>query len=385
MVCACIHRACRKPQAKYCLSPAFPSSIHISPIVKHALTDVAISHISHLGAVLALYSSVQRIIPSNITVKRRIAFTAACLHIISPAGLFLSSPYGESTFAFTAFVGLFCYIRALEQYYKSAGDPSELTSAAWTVLSGFFFAVSTLIRSNGLLHGTIFLVDAIHTIHSLSAQCKGLRDTLRSIRLLSVIFAGSLIAVAFALPQAIAYAEFCTASDSSRPWCARTIPSIYSWVQKEYWNVGFLSYWTPGNIPLFLLAAPVLIVLVATALSVTFKSNRMLAGITGGTKQSIPAADIACFKHVALQLALPQLILAIMALTSFHVQIINRISSGCALWYIVLAIAVNDCSPGGFEGGWGLFSGGRTAVVVRLMAGYAIVQGGLYASFLPPA
>jgi phosphatidylinositol glycan class V len=304
------------------------------------------------------------------------------LHIISPAGLFLSSPYGESTSAFTAFAGLFCYISALDHEYKSA-DPSALTSAAWTVLSGFFFALSTLVRSNGLLHGTLFLVDAFLALHAHLVGCKPLRLA-RITRLLSIIIAGSLIAFAFALPQAIAYTEFCTPFNS-RPWCARAIPSIYSWVQKEYWNVGFLSYWTPGNIPLFLLAAPMLVVLSATALFVMFEPDQMLASISGGAQQPIPAADAAFFKHVAIQLAIPQLILTILALTSFHVQIINRISSGCALWYIVLAIAANDRSPGGFEYGWGVFRGGRTAVLVRLMAGYAIVQGGLYASFLPPA
>lgn len=340
---------------------------------------MAVSHVSHFGAVVTLYILVWRIVPSNQAVKQQIAFTAACLHVISPAGLFLSSPYGESTFAFTAFLGVLCYVRAQEHRYLPT-QQSALPFAAWTVLSGLSFAISTLIRSNGLLHGTIFFIDALTT----------LRDLLRTrkpaplFRLLGIIIAGSLIAFAFALPQAIAYTEFCTAANS-RPWCTRTIPSIYSWVQKHYWNVGFLSYWTPGNIPLFLLAAPMLVVLSITALSVCVESDQLLASIASGTNQPTSTADNTLFKHVAFQLALPQLILAIMALTSFHVQIINRISSGCALWYFILAIAVHDRSPGGFAGVWGLLGERAAKLVVRLMAAYAIVQGGLYAAFLPPA
>jgi phosphatidylinositol glycan class V len=338
---------------------------------------VAVSHISHFGAVITLYVLVQRIIPSNDTVKRRIAFTAACLHVISPAGLFLSSPYGESTFAFTAFFGVLCYIRAQEHNHLHP-QQSALPCAAWTILSGLFFAISTLIRSNGLLHGTIFLIDAFIALRTLLAT----RKAVHLLRLLSIIIAGSLIAFAFALPQAIAYTEFCTASNS-RPWCYRTLPSIYSWVQKHYWNVGFLSYWTPGNIPLFLLAAPTLAVLSATALSVSLAPDHILAHINTAAPEPV---NTALFKHVAFQLAVPQLILAVMALTSFHVQIINRISSGCALWYLVLAIAVLARSgAGGFEGAWGLLRGSRAELVVRLMAAYAIVQGGLYAAFLPPA
>jgi phosphatidylinositol glycan class V len=322
---------------------------------------------------------VQRIIPSNETVKRRIAFTAACLHVISPAGLFLSSPYGESTFAFAAFLGVLCYIRA-QQHTRLSTRQSSHPSAAWTILSGLFFAISTLTRSNGLLHGTIFLIDASITLRTLLAT----RKAIHLFHLLTIIIAGSLIALAFALPQAIAYTEFCTASNS-RPWCTRTLPSIYSWVQKHYWNVGFLSYWTPGNIPLFLLAAPMLAILTATALSVSLAPDNILASLNTPAKHPITASDTALFKHVALQLALPQFILAVMALTSFHVQIINRISSGCALWYLVLAIAVHGWSTDGSEGAWGLLKGQRVEVVVRLMAVYAIVQGGLYAAFLPPA
>lgn len=361
---------------------AFPSFIHPSPIIRHAVTGVIVSHISHLGAVFTLYVLIQRIIPSDKAVKQHVAFTAACLHVISPAGLFLSSPYGESTFAFTAFLGILCYIRAQEHQHASAGQ-SIFATAAWTILSGLSFAISTLIRSNGLLHGTIFLIDAFTTLRTLLAT----RRPAHFFHLVSVIIAGSLIALAFALPQAIAYAEFCTPYTSSRPWCTQIIPSIYSWVQKHYWNVGFLSYWTPGNIPLFLLAGPMLFVLFFTALSAYFEPSRVLVRIDRSTiGPAGGAANSALFTHMTSQLAIPQFILAIMALTSFHVQIINRISSGCALWYLVLAIALNDPSPSGPEDAWSvLFRNGRTEFLVRLMAGYAIVQGGLYANFLPPA
>jgi len=373
----------------------FTSSIHPSPIIRHALTGAVISHISHLGAVLTLYALVRRIIPSNEAVKQRIAFAAACLHVVSPASLFLSSPYGESTFAFAAFLGIVCYIRAQGHKNAPIEQQSLLATATWTVLSGSAFAISALIRSNGLLHGTIFLFDAFTSLRAFLVT----RKITHLFHLVSTVSSGTLIAFAFALPQAIAYTEFCTPSNTNtRPWCTRTIPSIYSWVQAHYWNVGFLAYWTPGNIPLFLLAAPMLVVLAGTAILVYFEPSQVLEHIN----HSVPSqtmgkrdADSALFTHITAQLALPQLILAIMALTSFHVQIINRISSGCALWYLVLAIAVNDVrsndrtsrrSGGPAVGAWSmLFKGRRTEVLVRLMVGYAVVQGGLYASFLPPA
>jgi phosphatidylinositol glycan class V len=318
-------------------------------------------------------------VPADQERKREIAFTTACLHITSPAGLFLSAPYGESTFAFTTFLGILCYVRAQQQKLLATHQSRFPQAAAWTVLSGFCFALSTLFRSNGLLHGTIFLFDAVTSLRALLST----RSTSDLTHLLSTILAGSFLAVGFALPQAIAYLQYCT-PEASRPWCSYTVPSIYSWVQKHYWHVGFLSYWTPNNIPLFLLAAPMVAVLLITATAVLLESQKLLASITSDSKPGLKG-ERRLFTHVCFQLAIPQMILAVMATTSFHVQIINRISSGCALWYIVLAVLVVDRSGRPQQGLLGVLGGRNREVLVRVMVAYAIVQGGLYAAFLPPA
>ncbi|EFJ47490.1 hypothetical protein VOLCADRAFT_91860 [Volvox carteri f. nagariensis] len=51
-----------------------------------------------------------------------------------------------------------------------------------------------------------------------------------------------------------------------RPWCSAQVPYVYGFVQSEYWNVGFLRYWTwqqPPQLPNFLLAAPVVLLSVS--------------------------------------------------------------------------------------------------------------------------
>ena len=328
-----------------------------------------------------LYSLVRRIIPAEQERKREIAFIAGCLHTISPAGLFLSAPYGESTFAFTTFLGILCYVRAQQQHYLPA-QQSHLPESVWILLSGFCFALSTLFRSNGLLHGTIFLFDAFACLRAIFRA----PNASNLAHLIAIIFAGSLIAIGFALPQAIAYLQYCT-PEPSRPWCSHLPPSIYSWVQKHYWNVGFLSYWTPNNAPLFLLAAPMLAVLSVTALAVLLEPQNLLANINEPSK-AYSESEGRIFTHVTFQLAVPQIVLAAMATTSFHVQIINRISSGCALWYVVLAVLVASNDGRGLpqQGLLGLLGASRRReVLVRAMVGYAVVQGGLYAAFLPPA
>lgn len=84
-------------------------------------------------------------------------------------------------------------------------------------------------------------------------------------------------------------------------------------------------------------------------------------------------------QKVLLRLAIPQALLAVAALTSYHVQIINRISSGYPLWYWYIVAHVLEAyrSPK---------SGSRKyTAIVRGMVVYALTQAVLFGSFLPPA
>lgn len=81
--------------------------------------------------------------------------------------------------------------------------------------------------------------------------------------------------------------------------------------------------------------------------------------------------------------ALPQAVLTLMALTGYHVQIITRVSSGYPLWYWFLSshlLFAGDEKSG--RASSTLFTRGA---FVRGMVLYAVVQGALFGSFLPPA
>ncbi len=146
-------------------------------------------------------------------------------------------------------------------------------------------------------------------------------------------------------------------------------------------GTGFLQYWTLSNLPLFLLATPMLLVLaysaadtwsiVAATPMLAQKAQEKSNPVATAVKDSLPSIQ----QIPLLQcIAAIQLILAVLALTSYHVQIISRLSSAYPVWYWWLA--------------QGLAGGPRSKIAgmfVAFMVMYASIQGILFASFLPPA
>jgi phosphatidylinositol glycan class V len=162
----------------------------------------------------------------------QLAFIAGCLHILSPAGIFLSAPCGESTAAFLTFVGLLFFAWGVPVGAASSGRQD-----GFVVLAGVTLGLATTVRSNALLNGIVFAEEAVLVAWSVR---KGL--SVQKIRRLAAVGAGGCcIAVGFLLPQYFAYQEYCS-SASPRPWCTSLAPSIYTFVQEHYWYaLSFLS------------------------------------------------------------------------------------------------------------------------------------------------
>jgi GPI mannosyltransferase 2 len=150
--------------------------------------------------------------------------------------------------------------------------------------------------------------------------------------------------------------------------------------------VGFLRYWTLSNIPLFALALPMLTIMIMSSLwAMQAKDGSTMA--SGLLKPATgPLGGIE--RRLLRSLAVPQLVLATLTLTSYHVQIITRISSGYCIWYFWLAQSLIVSTEESLKpkadktNTWKL---GRSTETVIYIVFYAAVQGGLFSSFLPPA
>ncbi|KAE8132352.1 GPI mannosyltransferase 2 [Aspergillus pseudotamarii] len=330
----------------------------ISFLTSVALVAITLSHITHYFSVLALYRLSINIFGHDSTSGRLISFLSAALHIICPAGAFLSAPYGESLFSFLNITGYYLYSASL----LDANAGKRASSDANLLLAAALLSIATAVRSNGILSGALFAYDALLQLRMIISQ--GISgDNL--LRLGVIVVGGCVVALGLIVPQWIAYTAFCMSDEPLRPWCEQLIPSIYGWVQVHYWNVGFLRYWTLSNLPLFILAFPMLFLLCRSsiwALNTTWPSDTGTSLLT--------------------RLAAPNGLLAVMAFTSYHVQIINRISSGYPLWYWYLICKVLSHVAGPSS----LVKRSQTfTIAVQGMVIYAVVQAVLFGSFLPPA
>jgi phosphatidylinositol glycan class V len=195
---------------------------------------ILIAHVAHLLSVLVLFSLTLAVFSEP---SPWLAFTAASLHIISPAGLFLSAPYAESSCALLSFVGCVLFTKSL-----CGNGPPTASRDMLVLLSGVSFGIATTFRSNGILNGLLLLEEAIRTLWSLkhSVQITTFR------RLIATGLGGMSVAVGFLLPQYIAYTEYCSRVEvTTRTWCKRSLPSIYTFVQDHYW---YVFYWIENTV-----------------------------------------------------------------------------------------------------------------------------------------
>ncbi|KAG9233359.1 GPI mannosyltransferase 2 [Amylocarpus encephaloides] len=314
---------------------------------------VLIAHTSHLISVLLLFKLTFAVFPASST---SFSFISAALHVISPAGLFLSAPFAESSCAMLSFAGTLVFVQSL-----SFARRSSLLGDVLVVISGLLFGAATMFRSNGILNGFLLLEQAIRITWNARL---GLRwPSIR--RLIATGLGGMSVGGGLLLPQYIAYSEYCKEPGALvlRPWCEAPIPSIYTFAQVHYWNNGLFRYWTAPNIPLFLLAAPMF------ALMVLSGNWAMNLPKPTRTSKDMVKLDVSPVLGV---MGLSQLFLVLFTLLTSHVQIITRISSAypICLWYVAKLLQ---------DGGY-LAKG-----CLRYMVIYAIVQAGLFSSFLPPA
>lgn len=200
----------------------------VPPVTAPAWAGIMIANASHFLAVLLLYELSLRIFGRGPK-GGNLALVTAGLHIVSPAGIFLSAPNAESPFAVLHILGILSYTES----FLCKRNGATIRSDLFLLLSGASIGVATALRSNGLISGFYFFYDAVLEG---SQVVQGSISLMRIRKLAVIVISGFLVALGFVLPQIVAYQEYCgSKSLEQRPWCSAMPPSIYTFVQEHYW------------------------------------------------------------------------------------------------------------------------------------------------------
>ncbi|TID28960.1 hypothetical protein CANINC_002228 [Pichia inconspicua] len=279
------------------------------------LAFIIINNIVTIGICRVTYALSYKVLNDS-----RFAYIASMLILVQPSGIFSTISYSEPI------VQLLCYSGLYLWYSRDRNIHNHLEY----FLSGLLFSVAFAIRSNSLLYGILYLYDFVFQ--------KSVKD-----RILALL-TGSTLALTLAYMTYLPYSLYCPERGE---WCNSWSKSLVSYAQTKYWGNGFLRYFEAKNIPLFLIAAPQLI-LISLSL-IKFKS------VT-----SIRPIWIVSSVYLFLQF------------TTMHVQIVNRVSSFIPLhiWYVAHLLATDKEA-----GKWW----------VRWWIVWISVQTALFAMFLPPA
>lgn len=177
-----------------------------------------------------------------------LAARTALLFIVNPASVFFSTAYSEAMFAAVVFLGSAAAAVALR--YRPA---MLLAIACWWA--------ATNVRSNGSLYFAYLL--AYGWGWSLQARSIGLKI----LGMLATLGLTAALAVStMGWYNYRGYLRHCE-GDQVPEWCQYGPKfNLYAYVQRHYWDVGFLRYYRVKQIPNFLLAAPVLLLGAAGAL-----------------------------------------------------------------------------------------------------------------------
>ena len=173
------------------------------------------------------------------TTSLHLAEVTTMLFCINPASVFFIASYSEAVFCAFLFTG---HALAARGYWHFA-------TLSWMAAS--------FTRSNGSMMAVWWIIQSLAVLVSLSTESRFNRIQR------SCLYFGFAVLVLLPLwyHDQQGKAIHCPHETTLKPdWCHdQHMGTLYSHVQKKYWNVGFLQYYEWKQLPNFLLASPILL------------------------------------------------------------------------------------------------------------------------------
>ena len=256
---------------------------HFFSLVK--LSGVLLSNIFFILALDELYDLSRRILKDEY-----LAYKAALFFAINPASIFFSAPYSESLNAFLTFYALSKFTKSFSAKSCVAVSLASATRSNSILNIGFVVyhslkivametimfvrtkkiakdkaEVSTTIANilgDALMPGLFNLVGCVVSFIAYQYFCFANfcrvtknKQGIDECNIIDSLASSSADVAAYIVEYGRANLLKVVGDDPSE-WCEYERPLAYGYIQRAYWNNGFLNYWETKQIPNFLLALP---------------------------------------------------------------------------------------------------------------------------------
>lgn len=269
------------------------------------------------------------------------AYKSTLLFCMNPASIFFVSPYTECVFSYFTFK---CILNSIVLYRKL---DKHLSIEAKDITMIWPFALSAITRSNGTLNigFLLYTVACLYLKHFPSRE--KMQFHVKFILMTTIFILVSLFP--FLLYQIFCFYQFCTNFDNNysteivsyasendfvvagtflkhnQSWCHHKYPLAYSYVQNRYWDVGLFKYYQVKQIPNFLLAFPILlIVFINSILYLKRNVKKNLHWIFSFNHLSAIKRNNNIYHPVLVVFIVHALFLSVFCLGFIHIQVSTR-------------------------------------------------------------
>ena len=232
------------------LTLLYPLSLFLPFCSTLLLSGWLLTNVSFVIATGLLYRLTYRLMYDS-----RLSYYSCLFFCFNPATVFMCTVYTESLFVCLCFAGMLAIVN---------GRPT---------VASMLFALSAATRSNGVLTAGFIVYYHVQIYLSVILYNRSVKFCVRRLlkQLFQLVFQVGIVLAPIVCFQLYGYYLLCVnktintvMAPSLISFCTQSsLPIVYSYLQQEHWGLGFLGYYQLKQIPNFLLASPMIILLSA--------------------------------------------------------------------------------------------------------------------------
>ncbi|XP_076231085.1 phosphatidylinositol glycan anchor biosynthesis class V [Calliopsis andreniformis] len=384
----------------------FLLNIHSSIIV----AAVLINTVCFVKSAVILYDL------SKIVLKKKsVAYKAAILYCINPASIFFSAIYSESLFAYLTYYSMLESIK-LNPYVCFPIGLSIFTRSNGMVNIGFpiYFSFKKLCdglltkSENFSLKTLSRFIFKVTTLQSLCLLCNTIIISIVPFLLLQIynyiLFCIPHSNQTFIPEHIINYGtinNLILPGSDKIEWCSAKIPIAYTSIQKKYWNVGLFKYYEIKQTPNFILAFPILYIMIKCIKEyfLEYREYCFTLGLIENIKNK-KFIEAKKYPPEMFVFIIHGLFLTIFCILFVHIQVSTRLISSASpliYWYCALIMSYEPCGDNdtayendkNVSSRWKVFFltqkkySFEDKLVIFYFLGYTILGSFMFPNFLP--